>query len=117
MIHFVPDSDSRQVAAPYAEAVARLAGLRQALTLVEGMAGMAPSMWPHREDATATLDGEASKARFDARSARAVAGSAAGLEAIAALNAEGGQPNPAAAEQLALHIRSRLEELGAVLSL
>ena len=39
----------------------------------------------------ATLNGEARKAWFDARSARAVAGSAAGLEAIAALNEAGGQ--------------------------
>jgi hypothetical protein len=117
MIHFVPDSANEQVQAPYAEAIARLAGLRQALSLVEGMAGVAPSAWPHREDASATLHGEAQRAWFDARSARAVAGSAAGLEAIAELHDNGGSPNPAAAERLALDIRQRLEELGAVLSL
>jgi hypothetical protein len=117
MIHFVPDSESRELAAPYAEAIARLAGLRQALSLVEGMAGVAPSAAPANDDAVATLDGEARKAWFDARSARAVAGSAAGLEAIAALSAEDGQPHPAAAERLASDIRLRLEELGAVLSL
>ena len=116
MIHFVPDSDAREVqAAPYAEAVARLAGLRQALTLVEGLAGMAPS--PATNDhRVATLDAEARKAWFDARSARAVSGSAAGLEAIAELNAEGGHPHPAAAERLALDIPLRLEEVGGVLS-
>jgi hypothetical protein len=117
MIHFVPDSANAPSQAPYAEAIARLAGLRQALSLVEGLAGMEPSAWPHHDGATATLDGEARRARFDDRSARAVAGSAAGLETIAELNAEGGQPHPAAAERLALDIRSRLEELGAVLSL
>ena len=117
MIHFVPDSESRELQAPYAEAIARLAGLRQALNLVEGMAGVAPSLPPANENAVAHINGEARKAWFDAHSARAVAGSAAGLEAIAELSAEGGQPHPAAAERLASDIRVRLEELGAVLSL
>ena len=117
MIHFVPDSQSEQLQAPYAEAIARLAGLRQALVLVEGLAGVVPSPPPANENAIATLHGEARKASFDVRSARAVAGSAAGLEAIAALNEAGGQANPAAAELLARDIRVRLEELGAVLSL
>lgn len=117
MIHFVPDSANEPVQAPYAEAIARLAGLRQALNLVEGMAGVTPSAWPHHENATAIVNGEARRAWFDARSARAVAGSAAGLEAIAALHDGGGEAHPAAAERLALDIRQRLEELGAVLSL
>jgi hypothetical protein len=116
MIHFVPDSATQPVQAPYAEAIARLAGLRQALTLVEGMAGMTPSPAAN-ENQVARIEGDARKAWFDARSARAVAGSAAGLEAIAELNAEGGKAHPAAAERLAIDIRSRLEELGAVLSL
>ena len=116
MIHFVPDSDAQAVQAPYAEAIARLAGLRQALNLVEGMAGMAPSPVAN-ENQVATIEGEARKAWFDACSTRAVAGSAAGLEAIAGLNADGGQASPAAAELLAQDIRQRLEELGAVLSL
>ena len=116
MIHFIPDSGSQPCQAPYAEAIARLAGLRQALGLVEGMAGM-PASPAAAGNAVATIEGEARKAWFDARSTRAVAGSAAGHEAIAALNADGGQPHPAAAERLALDIRARLEELGAVLSL
>jgi hypothetical protein len=116
MIHFVPDSPSTELKAPYAEAIARLAGLRQALKLVEGMAGL-DSPPPANENQVATLEGEARKAWFDASSARAVAGSAAGLEAIAELNADGGQAHPAAAELLARDIRVRLEELGAVLSL
>lgn len=117
MIHFVPDSANAPTQAPYAEAIARLAGLRQALAVLDGMTGVAPSLWPHDDHATARIAGEARKACFDDRSARAVAGSAAGLEAIAGLSAEGQQPHPAAAEQLAGHIRTRLEELGAVLSL
>ena len=116
MIHFIPDSGSQPMQVPYAEAIARLAGLRQALGLVEGMAGIPPSP-AAGGNAVATIEGEARKAWFDARSARAVAGSAAGLEAIAALNTDGGHPHPAAAERLALDIRARLEELGVVLSL
>ena len=116
MIHFVPDSANAPVQAPYAEAIARLAGLRQALNLVEVMAGMTPSPAAN-ENGVAVIEGEARKLWFEARSARAVAGSAAGLEAIAELSGEGGQANPAAAECLARDIRSRLEELGAVLSL
>ncbi len=117
MIHFVHDSVATELRAHYAEAVARLAGLRQALVLVEGMAGSSQSVPPANENAVATLNGEARKAWFDDRSARAVAGSAAGLEAIAALKEDGGQPHPAAADRLANDIRLRLEELGAVLSL
>jgi hypothetical protein len=117
MIHFVPDSQSEELMAPYAEAIARLAGLRQALALVEGLAGVAPSAPPVNENKIATLNGTARKAWFDAHSARAVSGSAAGLEAIAELNQEGGNAHPAAAETLAHDIRVRLEELGAVLSL
>ena len=116
MIHFVPDSPSEPLQAPYAEAIARLAGLRQALVLVEGLAGTEPSP-PANENDTAILTGDARKAWFDASSARAVAGSAAGLEAIAELHADGGQPHPAAAELLARDIRVRLEELGAIFSL
>ena len=117
MIHFVPDSPSEPLQAPYAEAIARLAGLRQALVLVEGLAGTEPSPPPANENDTAILTGDARKAWFDACSARAVSGSAAGLEAIAALNEAGGQANAAAADLLARDIRVRLEELGAVLSL
>ena len=116
MIHFVPDSANEPVLAPYAEAIARLAGLRQALSLVEGLAGMEASPAAN-ENQVAMLEGEARRAWFEARSARAVAGSAAGLEAIAELNGNGGQAHPAAAEMLARDIRLRLEELGAVLSL
>ena len=117
MIHFVPDSAHATAQAPYAEAIARLSGLRQALAVLEGMTGVSPAPWPHAADTTTSIEGEARKAWFDARSARAVAGSAAGLEAIAQLTTDGQEPHPAAAEMLAGHIRSRLEELGAVLSL
>lgn len=114
MIHFVPDSAATETPAPYAEAVARLASLRQALQLVEGMTGAAPAAalsdadWP---------ENDAQRCWFEDRSARTVAGSAAGLEAIAALRANGGDANSAAADRLAQEIRAGLEELGVLFSL
>ena len=83
MIHFVPDSANEQVPAPYAEAIARLAGLRQALNLVEGMAGMASS--PAPENRVAILEGESRRAWFEARSARAVAIASPAKTAVAAM--------------------------------
>lgn len=116
MIHFVPDSLSQEMPAPYAEAVARLAGLRQALQLVEGLTGAAPAAI-YNEPTVWPVAGEAHERCFDARSARTVAGSAAGLEAIAELRANGRDANPAAAERLAQDIRAGLEELGVHFSL
>jgi hypothetical protein len=113
MIHFVPDSFNEEVPAPYAEAVARLASLRQALHLVEGLTGAAPTAF---RDELPQVD-EGQRPAFEARSARTVAGSAAGLEAIAALRANGFDANPAAAERLASDIRAGLEELGVHFSL
>ena len=66
MIHFIPDSGSQPMQVPYAEAIARLAGLRQALGLVEGIAGIPPSP-AAGGNAVATIEGEARKAWFDAK--------------------------------------------------
>ena len=43
MIHFLPESPATEVPGPYAEAVARLASIRQALACVEQVAGKEPS--------------------------------------------------------------------------
>jgi hypothetical protein len=113
MIHFVPDSPAQEMPAPYAEAVARLAGLRHALQLVEGLTGAAPVAMGDEFP----QPGELSQRCFEDRSARTVAGSAAGLEAIAALRDHGLEASPAAAERLARDIRAGLEELGVHFSL
>lgn len=117
MIHFVPDSlDCTPVeGTPYAEAVTRLASLRQALHLIEGRDGDADD---DRAVASAwTGASDARRARFDNRSERTVAGSAAGIEAIASLRARGEDAHPAAADELAGDIRARLTELGTLFSL
>ena len=117
MIHFVPDSFDavEPVPTPYAEAVTRLASLRQALSIVEGQP--AANDDDARVACTWAEAGEAQRAHFDDHSARTVSGAAAGLEAVAMLRADGLDANPAATEALARDIRARLDELGVLFSL
>lgn len=117
MIHFVPDSlDAVPVeATPYSEAVSRLASLRQALDLLDGTisdpADSAPvaHAWAKASDVR--------REQFDDRSARTVAGSVAGIEAISELRSNGGGAHPAALGHLSNDIRTRLDELGGLFSL
>lgn len=116
MIHFVPDSLDYAEAqpTPYAEAVSRLASLRQALTLIEGR--------PVQGDDSTVAAGwanaaECARSHFDTASARAVSGAASGIEALALLRAEGLAANTAASDVLAQDIRARLDELGIHFSL
>ncbi|MEQ7873461.1 hypothetical protein ABDK56_05585 [Sphingomonas sp. ASV193] len=133
MIHFIPDSPDQvtpladeaaatggpSLAGPYAEAVARLASIRQALACVERAAGDPPSdrdsearlavMWPSV--------GAARKRAFEARSARTASAAADGLEALAA-NAATGQPlNPAALRRLRAELGRGLDDLDLLFSL
>ena len=121
MIHFIPESPetSAVLPTPYAEAVARLASIRQALACVEQVAGEAPSirdsearlavMWPAASPAARRC--------FDARSARTASAAAAGLEAIAARHDQGERANPAAAERLARELGTGLDEIDLLFSL
>ena len=117
MIHFLPEPDAMTVAPPV-DALARVAGLSHALAAAETLGGKVAvgtdqagiaSAWP-----TAT---EAQHALFDAMSAHAVAGSVAGLEAIATLRDAGLDANRAAIDTLTASIRSELDRLGALLTL
>ena len=125
MIHFLPESfdDCQPLAAaprgaatpgPYAEAVARLSAIREALSCVEQLAGAEPS----RTTAEAKLAAAwpvASPARqraFDSRSARTAAGAAAGLEALAQQDA-----NPAATDRLHREIASGVDSIDRLFSL
>ncbi len=121
MIHFLPEPDALTVAPP-ADALARVAGLSHALAAAEtlgGGAGVAPDQtardsaiaaaWPTATDAQHAL--------FDAMSAHAVAGSVAGLEAIATLRDAGLEANRAAIDTLTHSIRSELDRLGTLLTL
>jgi hypothetical protein len=116
MIHFVPDSPETSPA-PYAEAVARLASIRQALRLVEKFEGDRESpaanptiaeehiaaAWPNSKAATRRC--------FAARSERTANAAAAGLEVLLSQRVEGGPPNPASVEQLADAIRGGMDDL------
>jgi hypothetical protein len=122
MIHFLPDSASEAQPAPYAEAVARLASIRQALRLVEKFGGdrAIPSeadgnveeriaaVWPTAKHATRRC--------FTARSERTANAAAAGLEVLLSQRVAAGVPNPASVEQLADAIRSGIVDLERLLS-
>ena len=113
MIHFLPDPESF---AP-APANARLAGLDRALAVVERLGGEAVTA-RRFELADAWAGADATRqALIDDWSERAASASAAGLEAIAALQAMGLEANPAALRRLADDIRAEFEAMGAILSL
>ena len=121
MIHFIPDSPetAQEMPGPYAEAVARLASIRQALACVEQFAGDQPSEtmaearlaagWPQASPGKQRV--------YDARSARAAAAAAAGLEALAALHEGGKVPHAQALERLKRELRDGVEGIGILFSL
>lgn len=121
MLHFIPESPQDRAASPgpYAEAVARLSSIRQALACVERVAGAAPSdrdsearlavMWPNAS--------QNAQRCFENRSARVAAAAAAGLEAIAAHHDSRNGANPAAIAKLTEELRAGLDELDALFSL
>ena len=121
MLHFIPESTeiASPLPGPYAEAVARLASIRQALACVEQVAGDEPStrdsearlavMWPSASPVA--------KRCFNARSARVAAGAAAGIEAIAAQHDAGNAANAAAVDKLSQELRHGLDGLDAIFSL
>ncbi|WP_118856230.1 hypothetical protein [Sphingomonas mesophila] len=110
MIHFLPDPDCAEALSP-STAELRAGGLARALAVIAELGGEAPGFQP------AAFALAADDPRLDHFSERAVAASAAGLEAIAALASAGGSANPAAARLLADTIRDALDGMGARLSL
>ena len=109
MIHFIPESaesatevDGAPIPGPYAEAIARLASIRQALACVEQFAGEQPSdsMAEAKLAAAWPVASPARQRCFDARSARTAAAAAAGLEMLAAHQEAGKEPHPAAIDRL-----------------
>ena len=122
MIHFLPESQPESSPAPYAEAVARLASIRQALRLVEQFEGeprrpaidtgggddRIAALWPTARTATHRC--------FAARSERTAGAAAAGLEVLLSQRAEGGAPKSASVEQLADAIRGGIDDLERLLA-
>lgn len=126
MIHFLPQSfdESIEVAAsatagPYAEAVARLASIRQALACVEQYAGEVPSdsMAEAKLAAAWPVASPARQRCYDARSARTAAAAAAGLEAITGGTDQGKAPNPAAVARLKQELGAGVDSIDQLFSL
>lgn len=119
MIHFIPESSATEVAAPYAEAVARLASIRQALACVEQVAGKHVSHRDSEARLALGFPGASMPAKrcFDERSARAAGAAAAGLEAIAIQQEMGIEANPAAIEQLERELASGLDAIDELFTL
>ena len=116
MIHFLPEPDSADVAPP-ADALVRIAGLDHALAAAERLRGNVPIPCGHRVAAAWPSASEAQQALCDAMSAHAVAGSVAGLEALATLRNAGLEANRAAIDTLTSSIKSELDRLGTLLTL
>ena len=117
MIHFLPESfdDSTEATpGPYAEAVLRLASIRQALASVEQFSGEAPSdsMAEAKLAAGWPVSSPARQRCFEARSARAASAAEAGLEAIA-----GQKPHPAAVARLKRELGAGVDSIDQLFSL
>jgi len=109
MIHFIPESpetaqeiQAAEAIGPYAEAVARLASIRQALACIEQYAGsdVTDSMAEAKLAAGWPAASPAKRRVYDARSAKVAAAAATGLEMIANSQETGKEPHPAAIERL-----------------
>src|SRR5688500_15158525 len=114
MLHLIAEPASTPRPQPYAEAVARLAGVRHALRLVDPHGG-GPA--PDLDDDVAARGDEAGEARrrgFDTRSAQAVSAAADGVEALLETRKTGREPNAEASRALAEQIRRELAEIARI---
>ncbi len=121
MIHFIPESpaDATAVPGPYAEAVARLASIRQALACVEQVTGKATSHRDSEARLALGFPGSSPPVQrcFDARSARVANAAVAGLEAIAGQQDAGNPPHPAALAALERELTDGLADIDRLFSL
>ena len=121
MIHFIPESPATatQVPGPYAEAVARLASIRQALACIEQVSGKPVSHRDSEARLALGFPGASPPAQrcFDTRSARVASAAAAGLEAIARQQDSGNPPHPAALAALERELGAGLCEIDQLFSL
>ena len=113
MLHFVPEYEPSNEPQPYAEAVARLAGIRHVLRLVDPCGGGPAGDCDEDEQlGTAWQEaGPAQKRRFDNRSGRVIASTAAGLDALLSEHQSGRTPHEAAMRRIAEQIRAGLDDL------
>ncbi|HXG82208.1 MAG TPA: hypothetical protein VNJ05_10450 [Sphingomicrobium sp.] len=121
MIHFIPESPetAQEMPGPYAEAVARLASIRQALACVEQFSGEeASDSMAEAKLAAGWPQASAAKQRvYDARSARVAAAAAAALEALAASHEAGQEPHAAAVARLKRELGDGIDSIDLLFSL
>jgi len=111
MLHFLPQ-DFEPTPAPFTEAAARLASIRNALRLVDPFGGGPASDLSDEEIAAGwAVSGEASRRCFDKRSLQTIGSATAGLEAIVTIRECGRVPHDAAVDQVAEAIRAGLADL------
>ena len=116
MLHLLPAPAPEPRPQAYAEAVSRLASIRHALRLVEPFgAGPASDIGDDAEIAAAwELADEVRRRSFDARSARLVGATAAGVEALLTERQDGREPHSEASQALVEEIRRELREVARV---
>ena len=113
MLHLLPAPDTNETPAGSPEALAKLAGIRHALRLVDPFGG-GPASDPSNDGEVAAAWSGASKAtnrRFDESTMRTAGAASAGIDALLAARAAGQEPNEAASRRLAEEIRHGLEDV------
>ena len=111
MLHFAPESSPHSAQEPYAEALARLAGIRHALRLVDPFGG-GPASDPDEDERLTRALADASRPKqrcFDQATSATISAAAAGLEALLAERSAGRAPHQAASHELTEEIRIGLE--------
>ena len=116
MLHLLPVPAPEPRPEPYAEAVSRLASIRHALRLVEPFgAGPASDIDNDAPIAAAWDSADAVRRRaFDARSARLVGATAAGVEALLTERQDGREPHSEATQALVEEIRRELRDVARI---
>ena len=111
MLHFLPQ-DFEPTPAPFSEAAARLASIRNALRLVDPFGGGPASDLSDEEIAAGwAVSNDATRRCFDNRSQRTIGAATAGLEAIVKIRECGRTAHDAAIDQVADAIRDGLADL------
>ena len=111
MLHFLPQ-DFDPAPAPFTEAAARLASIRNALRLVDPFGGGPASDLSDEEIAAGWANSdEATRRCFDTRSERTIGAATAGLEAIVNIRECGRTAHDVAIDQVAEAIRGGLADL------
>lgn len=115
MLSLIPHYEPEMRPQTYAEAVSRLASVRHALRLVDGVFGAGPEGDIDVDVAAAWSEtSEARQRWFDRRSERLVATAAAGIEALLGERNEGREPHREASRTLADEIRRELREVAGI---